>query len=178
MTGTNAIPCMWMRGGTSKGAFFLASDLPGSTGERDRLLLEIMGSPDPRQIDGMGGSDPLTSKVAVVKKSEREGVDVDYLFLQVFVDQAIVSDSQNCGNMLAGVGPFAIERGLQSVEAGAQGEHKLLRGYVPVLTHSAHYIANPALRRAIDDYLEREREYVEAEREQLAEAGPYKRTAT
>ncbi|MCB1439163.1 MAG: 4-oxalomesaconate tautomerase [Nitratireductor sp.] len=118
MTGTNAIPCMWMRGGTSKGAFFLASDLPGSTGERDRLLLEIMGSPDPRQIDGMGGSDPLTSKVAVVKKSEREGVDVDYLFLQVFVDQAIVSDSQNCGNMLAGVGPFAIERGLIEAHDG------------------------------------------------------------
>lgn len=73
---------------------------------------------------------------------------------------------------------YAIERGLQSVEAGAQGEHKLLRGYVPVPTYSAHYIANPALRRAIDDYLEREREYVEAEREQLAEAAPYKRTAT
>ncbi len=71
-----------------------------------------MGSPDPRQIDGMGGADPLTSKVAVVKKSEREGVDVDYLFLQVFVDQAIVTDAQNCGNILAGVGPFAIERGL------------------------------------------------------------------
>jgi 4-oxalomesaconate tautomerase len=75
-------------------------------------LLRVMGSPDPRQIDGMGGSDPLTSKVAVVKKSDRDGVDVDYLFLQVFVDQPIVTDSQNCGNMLAGVGPFAIERGL------------------------------------------------------------------
>ena len=78
-----------------------------------------MGSPDPRQIDGMGGADPLTSKVAVVKASERPGVDVDYLFLQVFVDQAIVTDAQNCGNILAGVGPFAIERGL--VEA-ADGE--------------------------------------------------------
>jgi 4-oxalomesaconate tautomerase len=72
-----------------------------------------MGSPDPRQIDGMGGGDPLTSKVAVVSPSAREGADVDYLFLQVFVDQAIVSDGQNCGNMLAGVGPFAIERGLE-----------------------------------------------------------------
>jgi 4-oxalomesaconate tautomerase len=71
-----------------------------------------MGSPDPRQIDGMGGADPLTSKVAVVSKSAREGIDVDYLFLQVFVDQAIVTDAQNCGNILAGVGPFAIERGL------------------------------------------------------------------
>ena len=103
---------MWMRGGTSKGGYFLASDLPADTAERDAFLLRAMGSPDPRQIDGMGGADPLTSKVAVVKKSEREGIDVDYLFLQVFVDQAIVSDAQNCGNILAGVGPFAIERGL------------------------------------------------------------------
>ena len=101
-----------MRGGTSKGAFFLAEDLPPDPAARDALLLRIMGSPDPRQIDGMGGADPLTSKVAVVSKSTREGVDVDYLFLQVFVDQPLVSDSQNCGNMLAGVGPFAVERGL------------------------------------------------------------------
>jgi 4-oxalomesaconate tautomerase len=103
---------MWMRGGTSKGGFFLAGDLPGDTAARDAFLLRVMGSPDARQIDGMGGADPLTSKVAVVSKSAREGVDVDYLFLQVFVDQAIVTDAQNCGNMLAGVGPFAIERGL------------------------------------------------------------------
>ena len=109
---------MWMRGGTSKGAFFLASDLPQDTAERDAFLLRIMGSPDPRQIDGMGGADPLTSKVAVVGRSSRDGVDVDYLFLQVFVDQAIVTDSQNCGNMLAGVGPFAIERGL--IEAAGE----------------------------------------------------------
>jgi 4-oxalomesaconate tautomerase len=75
-------------------------------------LLGVMGSPDPRQIDGMGGADPLTSKVAIVRPSERADVDVDYLFLQIFVDQAIVTDAQNCGNILAGVGPFAIERGL------------------------------------------------------------------
>ncbi len=105
-------PVMWMRGGTSKGGYFLASDLPQDTAERDAFLLRVMGSPDPRQIDGMGGADPLTSKVAVVKRSEREGIDVDYLFLQVFVDQAIVTDAQNCGNILAGIGPFAIERGL------------------------------------------------------------------
>jgi len=103
---------MWMRGGTSKGAFFLADDLPADTAARDAFLLRVMGSPDPRQIDGMGGADPLTSKVAVVSKSARPGVDIDYLFLQVFVDQPIVTDAQNCGNMLAGVGPFAIERGL------------------------------------------------------------------
>lgn len=109
---TPGVRCMWMRGGTSKGAFFLAEDLPPDPAARDALLLRIMGSPDPRQIDGMGGADPLTSKVAIVSKSAREGVDVDYLFLQVFVDQPLVSDSQNCGNMLAGVGPFAVERGL------------------------------------------------------------------
>jgi len=106
---------MWMRGGTSKGGYFLASDLPASVTERDKVLLGIMGSPDPRQIDGMGGADPLTSKIAIVRKSEKAGVDVDYLFLQIMVDQAVVSDAQNCGNILAGIGPFAIERGLVEV---------------------------------------------------------------
>jgi len=107
-----AIPCSVIRGGTSKGLFFLASDLPADKPTRDRVLLSAMGSPDPREIDGMGGGHPLTSKVAVVKRSEREGVDVDYLFLQVWPDRAEVSDQQNCGNILAGVGPFAIETGL------------------------------------------------------------------
>ena len=109
---------MWMRGGTSKGAYFLAEDLPADPAIRDSFLLRIMGSPDPRQIDGMGGADPLTSKVAVVRKSMQTGVDVDYLFLQVFVDQAIVTDAQNCGNILAGVGPFAIERRLVEARDG------------------------------------------------------------
>ena len=109
---SDGIRCMWMRGGTSKGGYFLADDLPADTAARDAALLRIMGSPDPRQIDGLGGADPLTSKVAVVRKSRREGIDVDYLFLQVFVDKPIVTDAQNCGNILAGVGPFAIERGL------------------------------------------------------------------
>ncbi len=110
--------CMWMRGGTSKGGYFLRADLPADDAERDRFLLRIMGSPDLRQIDGMGGADPLTSKVAVLSKSARPGIDVDYLFLQVFVDQAIVTDAQNCGNILAGVGPFAIERGLVAASDG------------------------------------------------------------
>jgi 4-oxalomesaconate tautomerase len=109
---SDGIRCVWMRGGTSKGGYFLKDDLPADIAERDAFLLGVMGSPDPRQIDGMGGADPLTSKVAVVSKSERDGVDVDYLFLQVFVDQAIVTDAQNCGNILAGIGPFAIERRL------------------------------------------------------------------
>ena len=109
---SNGIRCMWMRGGTSKGGYFLKSDLPSDSAARDAFLLGMMGSPDPRQIDGLGGADPLTSKVAVVSASERDDADVDYLFLQVFVDQAIVTDAQNCGNILAGIGPFAIERGL------------------------------------------------------------------
>ena len=109
---SDGVPCMWMRGGTSKGGYFLAADLPADLAARDALLLRIMGSPDPRQIDGMGGGEPLTSKVAVVSRSDRPGIDVDYLFLQVFVDRAIVTDAQNCGNILAGVGPFALERGL------------------------------------------------------------------
>jgi 4-oxalomesaconate tautomerase len=101
-----------MRGGTSKGAYVLASDLPTDIAERDRILLSAMGSPDPRQIDGIGGADPLTSKVAVISPSSRPDIDVDYLFLQVWVDRPEVSDKQNCGNILAGVAPFAIERGL------------------------------------------------------------------
>lgn len=112
------VRCMWMRGGTSKGGYFLADDLPADTAARDGFLLRAMGSPDARQIDGMGGADPLTSKVAVVRQSAREGVDVDYLFLQVFVDRPIVTDAQNCGNILAGVGPFAIERGLVAAQDG------------------------------------------------------------
>lgn len=106
------IPCLWMRGGTSKGAYFLASDLPEGRAAIDDLLLRIFGSPDARQIDGIGGADPLTSKVAILAPPSRPDADVDYLFLQVFVDQALVSDAQGCGNILAGVGPAAIERGL------------------------------------------------------------------
>ena len=107
-----AIPCTWMRGGTSKGAYFLAGDLPADPAVRDALLLAVMGSPDPRQVDGIGGADPLTSKVAVVSRSARGNADIDYLFLQVFVDRPVVTDSQNCGNILAGVCQFAIERGV------------------------------------------------------------------
>jgi 4-oxalomesaconate tautomerase len=107
-----AIPCTLMRGGTSKGPFFLASDLPADAATRDRVLLAVMGSPDLRQIDGLGGAEPLTSKVAIVSKSQRSGIDVDFLFAQVLIDKPLVDVSPNCGNMLAGVGPFAIERGL------------------------------------------------------------------
>ncbi|GGJ26532.1 4-oxalomesaconate tautomerase [Streptomyces brasiliensis] len=114
--GPEEVPCLLMRGGTSKGAYFLAEDLPADPAERDGLLLRIMGSPDDRQIDGLGGAHPLTSKVAVISPSSDPKADVDYLFLQVVVDRPEVSDRQNCGNILAGVGPFAVERGL--VEPG------------------------------------------------------------
>ncbi len=112
---SDGIPCLWMRGGTSKAAVFLAADLPSDPLARDTLLLSVMGSPDPRQIDGIGGSDPLTSKVAILSPSTRPDADVDYLFLQVFVDQPVVSAAQGCGNILAAVGPAAIERGLVAV---------------------------------------------------------------
>ncbi|MHB0954655.1 MAG: 4-oxalomesaconate tautomerase [Allorhizobium sp.] len=121
----DGIPCLWMRGGTSKGAVFLARDLPADPRERDALLLRIMGSPDARQIDGIGGADPLTSKTAILSPSSRPDADVDYLFLQVFVDQALVSDAQGCGNILAAVGPAAIERGLV----------KAMDGTTPVRIH-------------------------------------------
>jgi 4-oxalomesaconate tautomerase len=107
-----SIPCTLMRGGTSKGPFFLATDLPGDAKMRDQVLLAAMGSPDTRQIDGIGGADPLTSKVVIVSRSSRPGIDVDYLFAQVSIDRALVDVTPNCGNMLAGVGGFAIERGL------------------------------------------------------------------
>lgn len=110
--GQTRIPCLLMRGGTSKGAYFLAGDLPADPVLRDRVLLAVMGSPDARQIDGLGGGDSLTSKVAIIKPSTRADADVDYLFAQVLVDEPRVDYGQNCGNILAAVGPFAIERGL------------------------------------------------------------------
>ena len=113
------IPVIFMRGGTSRGPYFKASDLPKDTAARDRVLLAAMGSPDPRQIDGLGGADTLTSKVAIVSKSTRPGVDVDYLFAQVDIGRPIVDTAPSCGNMLAGVAPFAIETGM--IEA-ADGE--------------------------------------------------------
>ena len=112
------VPCVLMRGVTSKGTYFLASDLPADPATRDRVLLAVMGSPDPRQIDGVGGANPLTSKVAIVSRSTRPDADVDYLFAQVVVDGG-VDTSPTCGNILAGVGPFALERGLVAAREGS-----------------------------------------------------------
>lgn len=116
-TDETAIRCTLMRGGTSKGPFFLAADLPDDVATRDRVLLTIMGSPDVRQIDGVGGADPLTSKVGIVSRSAREGVDLEFLFAQVSVDRALVDTTPNCGNMLAAVVPFALGEGLIRAEA-------------------------------------------------------------
>lgn len=129
-----AIPCVLMRGGTSKGPVFLASHLPDTPALRDRLLLAALGSPDPRQIDGIGGADTLTSKACIVAPSARPGIDIDFLFAQVAVDRADVDTNPSCGNMTAAVAPYAIEAGLvpirgdetvvqiHSVNAGARIE--------------------------------------------------------
>jgi len=111
-----AIPCYFMRGGTSRGPFFLASDLPADVPTRDRVLLAVMGSPDHRQIDGLGGAHPLTSKVGIVSQSQTPGVALDFLFAQLQPDKDSVDTTPNCGNMLAAVLPFAIERGLVKVQ--------------------------------------------------------------
>ena len=109
---------MLIRGGTSKGAYFLARDLPEDVATRDRLLLAVMGSPDARQVDGLGGGHPLTSKVAIVSPAATPGADIDFLFAQVGVDKPMVDTTPNCGNILAGVGPFAIERGMVRARDG------------------------------------------------------------
>ena len=112
------IPTIFMRGGTSRGPYFRAEDLPADVATRDRVLLAAMGSPDVRQIDGLGGADTLTSKVAIVSKSTRPGVDLDYLFAQVDIGKPIVDTAPSCGNMLAGVAPFGIETGMIPAQDG------------------------------------------------------------
>jgi 4-oxalomesaconate tautomerase len=118
-----SIPCLFMRGGTSRGPFFVESDLPSDIAQRDAVLLSVMGSPDVRQIDGMGGADPLTSKVGMVRRGRTAGVDLEFLFAQVSVKEALVDTTPNCGNMLAAVVPFGIETGLVQ----AAGEFTTLR---------------------------------------------------
>jgi 4-oxalomesaconate tautomerase len=113
-----SIPTLFMRGGTSRGPFFLAEDLPQDIASRDQVLLAVMGSPDRRQIDGMGGANPLTSKVGIVSRGTLPGVDLNFLFAQVVIDKALVDTTPNCGNMLAAVVPFAIERGLIPAQNG------------------------------------------------------------
>ncbi|GIF63824.1 FldA protein [Asanoa ishikariensis] len=132
---------MQLRGGSSKGAYFLAADLPDDPRERADLLLRIMGSPDERQVDGIGGGHPLTSKVAVVSRSTDAAADVDYLFLQVVPDRSVVTDAQTCGNLLAGVGPFAIERGL--VPAAGETTEVRIRIMNPTVAYARERVRTP-----------------------------------
>ncbi len=118
MTKQRAIPCVLMRGGTSKAPFFKLGDLPQREDRRDAVLLAAMGSPDPLQINGVGGAQAVTSKVAMISPSPVEGIDVDYLFAQVSIDQGVVDTGPSCGNILSGVGPFAIEEGLVMPQDG------------------------------------------------------------
>lgn len=118
MTAQTAIPCTMMRGGTSRGPYFLANDLPRDTVLRDAVLVAAMGSGNAQQIDGIGGGTSLTSKVAIVSVSRHPDADIEYLFAQVSVDQRSVDTSPSCGNMLSGVAPFAIESGLVTAEDG------------------------------------------------------------
>ena len=133
-----AIPSIFMRGGTSRGPFFRASDLPADVATRDRVLLAVMGSPDARQIDGLGGADPLTSKVGIVRPGRTPGVDLEFLFAQVSVKEPLVDTTPNCGNMLAAVVPFAIESGL----IAARGDVTTLR----VLTENTGTLADIEVR--------------------------------
>src|SRR5687767_8266407 len=118
MSKQRSIPCLFMRGGTSRGPFFNAADLPSDVATRDRVLLAVMGSPDARQIDGLGGADPLTSKVGIVSPGKTDGVDLEFLFAQVSMREALVDTTPNCGNMLAAVVPFAIESGMVPAKQG------------------------------------------------------------
>jgi 4-oxalomesaconate tautomerase len=118
-----AIPCLFMRGGTSRGPCFHRGELPADTATRDRVLLSVMGSPDRRQIDGLGGAHPLTSKAAIISRGEAPGVDLDFLFAQLQPDKDTVDVTANCGNMLAAVVPFALETGL----VAAQGDTSTFR---------------------------------------------------
>jgi 4-oxalomesaconate tautomerase len=141
-----AVRCLLMRGGTSKGAYFLADDLPADPALRDRVILAAFGSPDPRQIDGIGGAHPLTSKAAIISRSRRPDADVDYLFGQIVVNEARVDYSPTCGNILAGVGPFALERGLLPIAAG---DATLVRIYM-VNTDSLCVAQVPCAEGAVD----------------------------
>jgi 2-methylaconitate cis-trans-isomerase PrpF len=106
------VRCVIMRGGTSKGLYFHQAHLPPTGPDRDALLLRLMGSPDVLQIDGLGGSRPITSKVAIIARSDRDDADIDYTFAQVEIDRAAVGYGGNCGNISSGVGPFAVDEGL------------------------------------------------------------------
>src|SRR5258708_8307201 len=152
MLHSRRIPCVLMRGGTSRGPFFLASDLPSDIPERDAILLAAMGSGAERPVDGIGGGNPLTSKVAIVGPPTAPGADVDYLFAQVKVREQSVDTSPNCGNMLSGVGPFAIESGLVTAGVGVtivrihnKNTGKIIQAPVPTPDRPGRYAGHVAI---------------------------------
>ena len=146
------IPCVIQRGGTSKGIYLHDKDLPKDPALRDKVILSIFGSPDIRQIDGLGGADPLTSKVAIIAPSTRPDCDVDYTFGAVDLTEPIIDYRGNCGNLSAGVGPFAIDEGL--IDAGASetvvrifntNTDKKLRAFVPTKEGKTQYLGDYAI---------------------------------
>lgn len=146
------IPCVIQRGGTSKGIYIHESDLPEEREIRDKVILSIFGSPDRRQIDGLGGADPLTSKVAIISKSDREDADVNYTFGAVDINEPIIDYRGNCGNLSSGVGPFAIDEGLVKVEYPETivriyntNTKKILKAYVPTLKGKTKYLGDYAI---------------------------------
>lgn len=138
MSRAKTVPAVYMRGGTSKALFFHEKDIPAHGLERDRFLMRIMGSPDEMQIDGMGGTYPVTSKVAIIRPSQREDADVDFIFAQVSVNERFVDYDAGCGNISSGVGPFAINEGLlkkQRLGSAAEGyTTQEVRIYQPLST--------------------------------------------
>ena len=149
ISGYRKIPCVIQRGGSSKGVFLLEKDLPEDAKLREKIILSIFGSPDKRQIDGLGGADPLTSKVAIISPSNRSDADVDYTFGAVDINEPIVDFSSNCGNISSGVGPFAIDVGLvkaQDPETVVRifntNTQKILKAYVPTINEKTQYLGD------------------------------------
>ncbi|MBN2542937.1 3-methylitaconate isomerase, partial [bacterium] len=146
------IPCVIQRAGTSKGVYFHEKDLPENTQLREKVVLSVFGSPDIRQIDGLGGADPLTSKVAIIGPSQRDDADVNYTMGQVSIDEAFVDHSGNCGNISSGVGPFAIDEGLVTVKEPQTvvriyntNTKKILKAYVPTYQGKTKYTGDYAI---------------------------------
>ena len=146
------IPCVIQRAGTSKGVYFHEKDLPESPKLREKVILSVFGSPDIRQIDGLGGADPLTSKVAIVGPSGREDADVNYTMGQVSINESLIDFAGNCGNISSGVGPFAIDEGLVKVKEPQTvvriyntNTKKILKAYVPTSGGKAKYTGDYAI---------------------------------
>jgi 2-methylaconitate cis-trans-isomerase PrpF len=149
VTGFRRIPCVIQRGGTSKGVFLLEKDLPAEPELRKKVILAIFGSPDKRQIDGLGGADPLTSKLAIISASKRKDVDVDYTFGAIDINEPIVDFGSNCGNISSGVGPFAIDEGLVQAQDGETvvrifntNTQKILKAYIPTPKKRTQYLGD------------------------------------